>query len=399
MNIKNPSVLRAASAAALLLALAAPPALAKIKVTDSTGGGFNITGKSDVRVDADKMRHDDVTVAKGETLKGDLVTSGAIRVEGTVEGNAVSFGGKVDVPGEVRGDVVAMGGDVDLGGSSKGDLAAIGGSVRVSGKVGGDVAAIGGDVALDKGAAVDGDVSVVGGRLSKEEGVTIKGSVSQVGLGALKSLLPALTRGSLKLALASGGSRHGAFRWGHDSDRESRHEDDDVPSAGGRLLRAGVFLLFVLGLGLVLALGALFLPQELQAVAAAARSDFWRCAGIGTLMVVLFLPGLLALTISILGIPLVPLAVLAWCAAALFGVGAFSLLIAERAAQSLNKPLPAAPLAVAAGWLILETLPLVGKLIGGFLGGALSFAGFLLLSGGLVAGLGAVWITRMGRKA
>lgn len=391
MNIKKSLILRAAAAAALLFALAAAPALAKIKVTDSAGG-INITGKSEIHLDTDKMRHDDVTVAKGETLKGDLVTSGAIRVEGTVEGNCVSFGGKVDVPGAVRGDVVSMGGNVDLGGTSKGDLAAIGGSVRVSGKVGGDVAAIGGDVALDKGAAVDGDVSVIGGRLSKEEGVTIKGSVSQVGLGAFKEILPALTRGGLKLALASDHSNHGYGHWRH-------HGDEEAPSAGGRVLKAAAFLVFVIGLGLVLGLAALFLPQETQAVAAAVRSDFWRCAGVGTLMVILFLPGLLVLTVSILGIPLVPLAILAWCAAALFGIGAFSLLLAERAAESLKKPLPAAPLAVALGWLLLETLPLVGKLIGGFIGGTLLFAGFLLLTAGLVAGLGAVWNTRMGRKA
>jgi len=392
MNIKNSLVLRAAAVAALLFALAAGPALAKIKVTDKDGS-VSIAGKNEIHLDADKMRHDDVTVAKGETLKGDLVTSGAIRVEGTVEGNAVSFGGRVDVPGEVRGDVVSMGGSVDLGGSSKGDLAAIGGSVRVSGKVGGDVAAIGGDVALDKGAAVDGDVSVVGGRLTKEEGVTIKGSVSQVGLGALREILPALTRGGLKLALASDNSKYGYGHWRHHDDNE------EAPSTGGRLLKAAAFLVFVVGLGLVLALAALFLPQETQAVAAAVRSDFWRCAGVGTLMVILFLPGLLVLTVSILGLPLVPLAILAWCAAALFGLGAFSLLLAERAAESLHKPLPAAPLAVALGWLLLETLPLVGKLIGGFIGGTLSFAGFLLLTAGLVAGLGAVWNTRMGRKA
>ena len=326
-------------------------------------------------------------------MAGDVVTSGSVLVEGTVEGNCVSFGGKVDVPGEVRGDVVSMGGNVDLGGSAKGDLAAIGGSVRVSGKVGGDVAAIGGDVALAKGAVVAGDVSVVGGRLNKEEGVSIKGSVSQVGLGALKGFLPALTRGGLKLALASDGSQS----WSGSHWR--RHDVEDSPSAGGRVLRAGAHLIFVIALGLVLGLAALFLPQRMRSVATAIRADFWRSVGVGTLMVILFLPGLLVLTVSILGIPLIPLAILAWCAAALFGVGAFSLVLAERAAESLQKPLPAAPLAVGLGWLILETLPLVGKLIGGFIGGTLSFAGFLLLMCGMIAGLGAVWNTQMGRKA
>jgi len=338
------------------------------------------------------MRHDDVTVAKGETVAGDVVTSGAIRVEGTVAGNCVSFGGRVEVPGEVRGDVVSVGGSVDLAGSSRGDLSAIGGSVRVSGKVGGDVAAIGGDVALDKGASVGGDVSVLGGRLSKGDGVSIKGAVSQVGLGALKGLLPALTRGGLTLALGPGeGSRL------HSSRR--RDDADEEPSEGGRLLKAAAYLLCVAALGLVLSLGALFLPRQTQAVAEAIRQDFWRCAGVGTLMVILFLPGLLALAVSILGIPLIPLAIVAWCAAALFGVAAFSRVLAERAAESLEKPLPALPLTVALGWLVLEALPLAGKLVGGFLGGTLSFAGFLLLTCATVAGLGAVWSTRMGTRA
>jgi cytoskeletal protein CcmA (bactofilin family) len=396
MNAKNAVLPRAVAAAALLFGLMAAPALAKIKVTDQDGG-INISGKSELHLDADKMRHDDVTVAKGETLKGDVVTSGSIVVEGTVEGNAVSFGGNVAVPGEVRGDVVTLGGNVDLGGSSKGDLAAIGGSVAVSGKVGGDVAAIGGNVALSRGASVGGDVSVLGGHLAKEDGVSIKGSVSQVGLGALKGLLPALTRGGLNLALASNGGSNFHSHWRHD---DWKHDEaDSAPSAGGRLLKAGVFLIFVVGLGLVLCLAAVFLPAETAAVAAAVRQDFWRSAGVGTLMVILFLPGLLVLTVSILGIPLIPLAVLAWCAAALFGVAAFSRVLAERASESMQKPLPAAPLAVGMGWLMLETLPLVGKLIGGFIGGTLAFAGFLLLMCGMVAGLGAVWNTRMGRRA
>lgn len=382
MIIKHAVIIRA-GAAALLWGLSAAPALAadpsvKVSLTDGSAG-ISISSKS-------KMRHDDVKVGKGETLSGDVVTSGAILVEGIVEGNCVSFGGRVDVPGAVRGDVVAMGGNVDLGGLAKGDLAAIGGSVRVSGKVGGDVAAIGGDVILAKGAAVAGDVSVVGGHLTKEEGVVIKGSVSQVGLGVLKGLLPTLTRGGLKIALVSGN--------GSGSGRA-----DAQTSVGGRFLKAAASLIFVVALGMVLCMVALFLPRQTQAVAAAIRLDFWRSAVVGTLMVILLLPGVLALTISILGIPLIPVAILAWCTAALFGVGAFCLILAERAAEALRRPLPAVPLAVGLGWLILEILPLAGKLIGGFIGGTLTFAGFLLLTCGMVAGLGAVWNTQMGRKA
>jgi cytoskeletal protein CcmA (bactofilin family) len=381
-------IIHAALAAALFCGAAAP-AFAKVTVTD-TKGQITVSGKNEVHLDTDKMRHDDVTIAKGETFKGDLVTSGSIDVEGVVEGNCVSLGGAMNIPGEVRGDVVALGGPIQLDGASSGDLAAIGGSVRVSGKVGGDLAAVGGDVSLGKGAAIGGDVSVVGGHLSKEEGVSIKGSVSQVGLGALKGLVPALTAGGLKLALSSGnwkGSRH----WKHGE------PDEETPPAG-RLAKAGISFAFIVGLGLVLGLVGLFLPKEVEGAAAAIRQDFWRSAGVGTLMLVLFLPGLLVLTVSILGIPLIPLALLAWCAASLFGVAAFSRVIAERACESLGKPLPVAALAVVGGWILVEVLSFAGALIGGFIGGTLAFAGFLLLSCALVAGLGAVWNTRFGRR-
>jgi hypothetical protein len=176
------------------------------------------------------------------------------------------------------------------------------------------------------------------------------------------------------------------------------NRNDDTAAEGGRLFRIAAFLLFVGGLGMVLCVAALLMPRQTIAVAAAIRQDFWRSAGVGALMLVLFLPGLLLLTVSVLGIPLIPVAVIAWCAAALFGVVGFSRVLAERASESLQKPLPAAPLAVGLGWLLLETLPLAGKLIGGFIGGTLSFAGFLLLTCGVVVGLGAVWTTQFGRK-
>jgi len=170
-------------------------------------------------------------------------------------------------------------------------------------------------------------------------------------------------------------------------------------AGAGRALKLAAFLAFALGTGLVLCLLALFLPQETRGAAAAIRGDFWRAAGIGTVMVVLFMPVLLVLAVSILGIPLIPFAVLAWCAAVLFGLAAFSHVLAERAAESLGKPLPAAaPIAIGAGWLLLELLPFCGKLVGGILGGTFSFAGFLLMSCAVVTGLGSVWITRFGRR-
>ena len=336
-------------------------------------------------VDADHMRHDNVSVAKGETVSDDVVTSGNITVAGVVKGDCVSMGGNITAPGEINGDVVAMGGNTILSGVARGGLTAVGGSVTLTGRVDGDLSAVGGDVKLGKGAVISGDVSVVGGHLEKEGGAVVKGSISEVGLGALKKIIPSLTRGGLKLALASG-----------------MHEVDDQAEASEHSslwLKVIAFVSFIAGIGFLLGVVGFFLPNEIKTIASAIHQDFWRSLGVGTLAVVLILPSFLLLTVSILGIPLIPLAVLGWCVAALMAVAGFGYMVAERTAQWLDKTTPAAPLASASGWFAIKGLSLAGILLGGFVGGTLLLTGWLLLTCGMVAGLGAVWNTRMGRRS
>lgn len=77
------------------------------------------------------------------SLGGDVV----VRV-GEVVDSAVSFGGDVAIDGEVRGDVVSFGGDVALGPNAH---------------VHGDVSTMGGTLARAPGALVDGSLALVGG--------------------------------------------------------------------------------------------------------------------------------------------------------------------------------------------------------------------------------------------
>src|SRR6478672_11555436 len=61
----------------------------------------------------------DLTVAKGEQVKGDaVVTDGNLTVLGEVDGNAVVVNGKATVEGTVHGNLTVTNGDAELGGSS-----------------------------------------------------------------------------------------------------------------------------------------------------------------------------------------------------------------------------------------------------------------------------------------
>jgi len=73
-----------------------------------------------------------VTVARGETVEGDVVVFGArALVEGTVAGDVVVVGGKLELKGSVRGDVVGIGSRMKLEPEAevRGDLVNIAGQL------------------------------------------------------------------------------------------------------------------------------------------------------------------------------------------------------------------------------------------------------------------------------
>ena len=90
----------------------------------------------------------------------------------------VVSGGSVRVEaGETVRDVVVFGGSVDVFGTALGDVTVIGGSAKIhaGAHVHGDATAVGGSLNVDDGATVDGDVGVVGGVLHRGKKANIGG--------------------------------------------------------------------------------------------------------------------------------------------------------------------------------------------------------------------------------
>jgi cytoskeletal protein CcmA (bactofilin family) len=360
----------AAAAIAFLAAIfTAGPACAQTEKIDVKVGGKSLAVESkDVRVG-------DVYVAAGDTFSGDLVAkSGTVTVDGVVDGDCVTFGGSMVINGQVLGEAAVFGGPVQVNGSIEDDLAAFGGPVTVSGKVGGEIASFGGPVRLLATAVVDGDVSVMGAQVERSDSAQVNGEINNISLGMMNRFLP----GAVSVA-------------------QTR-----TPLL--RLTRFFIALVWVAASALLVLLTVLFFPRSVERIARAVELDIWKSVGVGLLAQVAVIPGIILMAVSILGIPLIPLAILAFIAAAILGFAGFCLLAAQRLFAAGHRPAASTVPMAMIGFLALNALLLAGHLINipgapfNILGWILVIANFSLLWFASTVGLGAVWSTRFGSR-
>ena len=320
--------------------------------------------------DDGNVRKGDYTVEKGETVDGDVAAEGAVTVKGVVSGDCSAFGGPLVIEGECRGEGSSFGGPVRVSGRVGGDLSSFGGPVELSGSAGGDVSSFGGDLILRSSSTIEGEVSAFGGRLEREPGATIKGEVHNYSSPLIGAMVPGVALASMK------------------ADRHAKR---------GRAPRKALISGFLLGLCLLPFLATLFFPSQVETIAAAASADFWRALGIGLLVEMAVVPGTLALAVSVIGIPFIPVAYAALTAAVVMGTGAFFLLMARRACLNLEIPAPSTIKAVGLAGAATAAISIAGGLLP-VVGGILGLALFLTLCCGTTLGLGAVWLTRLGTR-
>jgi len=290
-----------------------------------------------------------VTVPAGETHEGDLeATGGEVVIEGTVDGDLTATGGEVRIPGNVTGEATATGGTVSVGGEIGDGLTATGGEVRIgeAASVGGTLEAVGGTVSLN--GTVEGDADLEG------ETVTV-GETASIG-------------GDLAYAADAVDIADGAEIGGDVTEREGEAApfDDislpDLPGPASAVL-AGLYLFaanFVLGAVFLVAA-----PAFSDRVAEGGADRPLASGGVGILTVIASPFVLLALFLSIVGIPLAFFAsygvVFLFWAGVVYGaylvgtVGVSRLGVGGRwAALALGTALVGAAAAVPyAGWIIV----------------------------------------------
>ena len=258
----------------------------------------------------------------------------------------VVFGQSVTVgPDETAKDVVIFGGTANIQGRTTGDVVVIGGSATISGEVGKDLVVVGGSAKLMDSAEVMGDVVAVGGGIDRVGSPIIHGS-----------------------------TKSGPWHWsGWYSNFNFRPRFD----GGGAW--AVIWITF---------LGWLIfsvLPNHVKVTSAALQADPAKAAIFGLLGYIAFVPLVIMFAITLIGIPLIPVLVLALVAARVLGQVALGVLAGEWLGPKLN----------------LQTTPVTSLLLGLVALGLLTmvpFVGFLASMFYGLVGLGAVLRTRFGTR-
>ena len=195
---------------------------------------------------------------------------------------------------------VVFGRSLTIGADETVDKAvAIGGSVTVAGHVRRDAVAIGGSVTLLPGARVGGDSVAIGGSVSVAEGATLEGDNVSLG-GAIPTTVGSMTRW-----VVGGPHMFSMFRF------------------ASRLTRAVL-------LWLIAVLIAVAFPGALTRVGAylVDRPGLSALAGVAVLLG--FVPLCVLLGVTIIGIPLIPVAVMLLVALFLFGFTVSAAWLGER---------------------------------------------------------------------
>jgi hypothetical protein len=289
----------AATLAAVLLVIA-PPA--------SADGN---TPKSDEQSSSSAFMAGEQISTSGDLAGGSVLAGAKIEAAARVRGNAVLLGGQIRVTGETQGDLYAFGGDVAVDGRVLRNARIAGGQVTLgsAGEVLGDIALAGGDVAIE--GKVAGDAKIAGGR------VTINGPIGgnvDVRAGQLIIGPNARIEGRLRYhakdtptidpaARVAGGIEALPMRW-------SRGWVDSARGPVG----SGWFGLFVVGVIMILvspALGGRLLGHL--------RSRTGASIGFGFLCLVATPMALVLCAITIVGLPLAIVLLLAYLLALLVG--------------------------------------------------------------------------------
>lgn len=228
-----------------------------------------------------------------------------------------------------------------------GDVVVLGGSVTVFGRVERSITALGGFVILKPGSYVGGEVVSIGGEVIKEPGAELAGRATTIYMPHFIPSFATLLKG------------------------------------GWLALWATISVLALVGfLGLAVLLIAL-IPDHLKAVVKSLDVSFGIMLLWGVVWMILIVPIAVLLAISIIGVILIPVEILLIVLALIIGYIAVAIFIGKHILASfIKKPLPFVDALF--GILVLFLVgfvPVVGALVKGLL---------------LVAGFGAVLVTRFG---
>lgn len=310
--------------------------------------------------EAERRANEAMREADREMRRAEREAERAERRDGRARGHdrdRVVRGDVVIRAGETVQDVVAIRGSVKLDpGAEARDVVAILGSVTLEpGARARDAVAVGGDLHVRAGAQIDGDAVSVGGDVHADPSAEIRGETTSVGIPALSGLAGLVGSRSLF-------GKPSSPLW-----------------AIGQVL-AKFVVYFVIGLLLF----TLF-PRRIDSVAAGFAAHPWKSILTGLLGLVLAPILVVLLAVTIIGIPLVPVAALLVVAAAVFGFTALAMYVGRRLPLTVSRNAQMLQLALGTAIVVAVT--------------SIPFLGWMAWVAAALLVFGAVLRTRFGTQA
>jgi hypothetical protein len=117
---------------------------------------------------------DTIELAKGETVKGDMIVTGArVKINGTVDGDLIVFCKSLDMNGHVTGDIIAFTQSARITGEVDGNIRGGNNNLTITGTVGKNV------MVFEEMFTVDSNARIGGSITSFSESLSVDGSVGR----------------------------------------------------------------------------------------------------------------------------------------------------------------------------------------------------------------------------
>ncbi|HLA28944.1 MAG TPA: polymer-forming cytoskeletal protein [Syntrophales bacterium] len=251
-------------------------------------------------------------------------------------------------------NIVKIGGDVTIAeGNKVKNALTVGGQITVNGTVTGHVMAIGGSVVLTRTALVEGNVISVGGVIVMGKGARVHGNSKEINASDISQSIASVL-----------------------------NEDWE----GWSWVFAVLSLLIFIGILLLAILLVTLLPKPVCLVATAIRESPFRVFLLGLLVLISIVPLAVLLTISVMGIVLIPLEMTLVVGSALVGFIAVAQLTGEKIFLFFKKPDQSIVIDVSLGLIIL------------WLVGWMPDIGWMIKVIAVVLGLGGVFVSCLGAR-
>lgn len=189
---------------------------------------------------------------------------------------------------EIDGNAAVIFGDAIIEGKINGDMAVIFGDIIVNGEIGGNVASVFGSVKVGGKGVINGSVAAVMGEVEKEPGAVIKGEEAGI-------------KGPFKIS--------------------------------GKRFISTISIFSIISLILLFGVSCLFLlllPDRMSYMIESVQYKMGRRFGIGAIAYLLFIPAIIALAISIIGLLLIPFFIPLFLITVFIGMTAVKVAIGKR---------------------------------------------------------------------